>query len=208
MSVASSTVIIPIEEGGRGGSGWLNTYTGRKFFPLDPDRDQIDIRDIAHALAAKNRYAGMTASPFSVAQHSVILSRLVSRENSLWALLHDASEAYLPDVPRPLKRLPIMAPYREAEERLMRAIADRFGLSWPEPSEVKELDGRMIPTEAAQVFSRRHPEWHNRVDPIPGVVIRCQRPEVAERSFLVRFKRLTGESLPILRKWNQRRTPR
>lgn len=192
------------EEGGRGGSGWINTYTGRKFYPLDPDPDQIDIRDIAHALAAVPRYAGMTASPLSVAQHSVILSHLVSPENALWALLHDASEAYLGDVPRPLKRLPAMAAYRDAEMRLMAAVASHFGLPLPEPAEVKKLDGRMIPTEAAQVFTRRHPDWHNRVDPIPGVVIRCQRPPIAERLFLKRFEVIRGKEIERIRAWKKR----
>lgn len=193
--VKAAAAAIPPEEGGRGGSAWLQCFTGRRFYPLDPDPAEIDIRDIAHALAAKARYAGMTDEPFSVAQHSVLVSRAVPKEHRLIALMHDASEAYLPDVPRPLKRLPIMAAYREAEDRLMRAIAARFGFAWPEPPEVKAIDDRMIPTEARQLFRRRHPSWRDHAEPLPFRIY-PQSARDAESSFLVEFEHLTGEIVP------------
>lgn len=190
--------IIPPEQGGRGGSGWINTFTGKRFHPLDPDPELIDIRDIAHGLAAKARYAGHTREPYNVAQHSVIVSlHVLDRDQSLWGLLHDASEAYLPDVPKPLKILPAMAAYREAEARLMLAVCQRFGLDPEEPAIVKEIDRRMLPTEASQLFDRRHPAWRDRVEPLP-IMIDVWSASDAERWFLERYEFLTGTVLLTL----------
>lgn len=71
---------------------WMQTYTGRRFWPLDPVAGDIEIMDIAHALSNQCRYAGHTRFHYSVAQHSVQVSENVAPEHALWGLLHDAPD--------------------------------------------------------------------------------------------------------------------
>jgi 5'-deoxynucleotidase YfbR-like HD superfamily hydrolase len=108
--------------------GWLQTFTGGEIWPIDPRPEEINIVDIAQALSQQCRYAGHTTRFYSVAEHSVYISREVPAELALWGLLHDASEAYLVDIPRPLK--PYMPVYKHWERELMQVIAAKFGLSW------------------------------------------------------------------------------
>src|SRR5690606_29748913 len=102
--------LVPTRKG-----DWMQTFTGRRFWPLDPRPDEICIEDIAHALSMQCRYAGHCLSFYSVAEHSVLLSQHVAEPFRRWALLHDASEAYLVDVPRPIKG--DLSNYRAVEAR-------------------------------------------------------------------------------------------
>jgi hypothetical protein len=99
-------------------------------------------------LAHQCRFGGHASKLYSVAEHSVHVSQLCQAEHALWGLLHDASEAYLIDLPRPLKLLPEFAAYREAERRLQRAVAVRFGLPPDQPASVTEADDTMLWIEA------------------------------------------------------------
>src|ERR1039457_6405429 len=117
--------------------GFIGTFSGLRFWPLAPNPDDILIADIAHALAHQCRFGGHAWKFYSVAKHSVHVSQLCPPEHALWGLLHDASEAYLVDLPRPLKLLPEFAPYREAERRSQRAVAVRFGLPEEQPASVR-----------------------------------------------------------------------
>src|SRR5438128_12538670 len=81
---------------------WMQTYTGRAFYPLDPRLDDICIEDIAHALSMLCRYGGQCQEFYSVAEHSVLMSYAVNPQHALWALLHDATESYMGDLIRPL----------------------------------------------------------------------------------------------------------
>ena len=85
---------------------WIQVYSGKSFSPLSPTIEDIEIEDIAHALSLQCRYAGHCLYHYSIAQHSVLVSRYVSQENKLWGLLLDASEAYPMDVPMPIKQHP------------------------------------------------------------------------------------------------------
>ena len=113
---------------------YLQTVSGRWVNPFDPDPEQLDAGDIARALANQCRFGGHSRAFYSVAQHSVIVSRLVEErggdaEDVFAALMHDASEAYLGDMPHPLKhRSPLGAAFKAAEEHLERAIRDRFAI--------------------------------------------------------------------------------
>jgi hypothetical protein len=138
-------------------SDWIMTASGRQFWPLTPRLDDIVIEDIAHHLAALPRFNGATRRPYSVAQHSVLVSRrmeILASDARHWAtvglygLLHDGSEAYLLDVPRPLKHLPAFAPYRAAEKHLQGLVYQRFGLDPAgEPADLALVDLRMLRTE-------------------------------------------------------------
>ena len=114
------------------------TRSGRMLDLLNPDPSQINLQDISHALSRVCRYAGNTEPLYTVAQHSLLVSAFCSQENKLWGLLHDAAEAYLGDVPKPVKDL--CPDYRAIEARIERAVADYFGLPYPIPVEVMRVD--------------------------------------------------------------------
>lgn len=129
-------------------ANWVMTSSGRAMDPFAPDPAQITIDDIAHHLSHVCRFAGAVSTHYSVAQHAV----LVAREMPLYtrfALLHDAAEYVLGDVPRPLKRHPSFATYREVEAHLQAVIYRKFGIV-PEPDGIVSLahvDHRMLRTE-------------------------------------------------------------
>lgn len=129
----------------------IRTFTGKTVNPLDLSEDDIDIRDIAHALALCNRFAGHTRVPYSVAQHSVYTAVLCP-EYPLTALLHDASEAYLGDVTKWVKQSPVMLHYREVEERIQKTINKKFGCLLELPPEVIEADKISVRVEAYRGF--------------------------------------------------------
>lgn len=169
---------------------WMQTFTGKVFWPMDPVVEDIDITDIAHALANACRYAGHTLRFYSVAEHSVLMSRaLLAPEHRRWALLHDASEAYLVDVPRPVK--PFLAGYREAEAGLMAAVAARFGLGGTMPDVVKDFDNRILIDERAQAMTFCRRDWNLEGEPL-GVTLRFWSPAEAEREFMIAFRELFG----------------
>lgn len=105
---------------------YFPTYSGCRVDVLHPDPSQIKFRDIAHALSQICRYAGHTVRMYSVAEHCVRLVQSVSLEAKRMALIHDASEAYLQDVPRPIKRLEVMKPYLCAEIKLSDVIFEKY----------------------------------------------------------------------------------
>lgn len=141
---------------------WIQTFTGKIFYPLDPRVEEIDIRDIAHSLSLQCRFAGHIREFYSVAEHSVRVARECPPEDQLWALLHDASEAYLVDLPRPIKRFCEMGRlYREAEDRLMHCICERFSLPLEQPPSVKRLDTVLLVTEKRDLMSAEPKPWED-----------------------------------------------
>ena len=127
---------------------------------MNPDPATLAIEDIAHALSHVNRYTGHTFRPYSVARHSITVAELVrvrgcSREAQLWALLHDATEAYLNDIAAPVKQSPIFAGYRAAEKHLERVIQERFMGFQPSTlmaEAVKRADWDMLLAERERVL--------------------------------------------------------
>lgn len=185
---------------------WFITYTGKRFYPFNPDPEAIFIEDIAHALSSQCRYAGHTKKFYSVAQHSVLVSRycdpLVNSfhketENAVWGLLHDASEAYITDLPRPIKHAPGMEKFRDAEKKIELAIAERFSLPLPIPRCVEIADKRLVLTELRDMHNWDF--WAPRVQqiveefgqPYPDLKIESWSPEKAEVLFLTRWGGLT-----------------
>lgn len=172
---------------------WMQTFRGRAFWPMDPRADEVHIDDIAHSLAMQCRYAGHTRWHYSVAQHSYYVSHLVPAEHALWGLLHDAAEAYLVDLPRPVKRSPgIGSHYVEAERRVMDAICDRFGLPREEPPEVKVADDRVLLAEKRDLMAPAPMPWRETgLRPMP-VPIERLAPDQACAMFRDRFRELTA----------------
>lgn len=132
--------------------GYIRTFTGKHINPLDPDPELIDPLDIAHSLALVNRFTGHTRAPMSVAQHSCLVHDYVGESYRLEALLHDASEAYLSDLARPVKSQEEMNFYRVAEFKLMEAISEKFDFIFPLPETVKEADNVLLHTEIRDFF--------------------------------------------------------
>jgi hypothetical protein len=106
--------------------GKIYTYTGKLINPMDPDPKAICIEDIAHALSNICRWTGHSRWFYSVAQHSVHVASYVTAKNKLWALLHDATEAYLCDIATPVKEAAGMEAYREAEKTMMWIIKKKI----------------------------------------------------------------------------------
>lgn len=169
---------------------WIQTFTGRQFWPLSPHVDDIVIEDIAHALSNKCRYGGHTRRFYSVAEHSVLVARRASPEHRLTALLHDASEAYLADVPRPVK--PFLTGYAALEQTLDEVIAERFGLTYPWPHEVHELDCRILIDERDALMAPCPVDWNLPYAPL-GLKPFTWPPEYAERQFMAAFNLYTAE---------------
>ena len=129
---------------------YITTYTGKHFDPVTPDKNLIDIRDIAHALSLICRGNGHVKTFFSVGQHCVnaakeAILRGYSDRVILACLIHDAGEAYLSDVPRPVK--PSMPEYNQLEDRLLNMIYEKFlgsPLTEEEQRLVKSVDNDLL----------------------------------------------------------------
>lgn len=178
-------------------TSWIETYTGKKFYLLAPTLESIDIEDIAHALSQQCRFTGHTKKFYSVAEHSVHVSLLcgLERRDCLSGLLHDASEAYIADLSRPVKyETPVGEPYFVVENRIMSAIAERYGFDWPMPKVVKIADEIMLHTEKDQLMTSL--SWDgmwgepqildSSMTPLVGYA-----PQAIEKIFLARFDELT-----------------
>ncbi len=170
---------------------WIQTYSGRRFNPLNPNSEAIVIQDIAHALSMQCRFSGHCHQFYSVAQHSVLVSHICGFDHALWGLLHDASEAYLVDMPRPLKRSGKLDAFIEFERKVQKAVCKRFDLPEKEPPDVKRADTILLATEARDLMSPLHPDWRQPVEPLP-FKIEPWTPEQAKENFLKRFNELTS----------------
>lgn len=173
---------------------WIQTYTGRAVYPMDMRPEDICIEDIAHALSMQCRYSGHCLRFYSVAEHSVLIARWlrqVSDAVALEGLLHDATEAYLADVPRPIK--PFLVGYKEAEARAAEAIAQAFDLSMAgHPDIVHEADNRILHDERIQNMATSERGW-SLTGVRLGVTLQFWSPERAKAEFLALFEELYGE---------------
>ena len=160
----------------------MQTFTGRQFWPLEPDPGDVCIEDIAHHLSMICRFGGASWRFYSVAEHSV----LVSYKAGLNGLLHDAAEAYIGDMIRPLKRsVPVWEWYHPVEDRIMDVIYEALGLETPGAPELNRIhvaDDRVLATER---LSLHHP-GHRWLLPEPYADIKIKKwgPQRAEKEFL------------------------
>jgi len=176
---------------------WIQTYTGKKFYIEDPKPEDIDIRDIAHALSLTCRFRGHCNSFYSVAEHSVrIVNQVYPKahrfsEGNMWlrgkfALLHDAAEAYMADIPKPVKM--ILPEYSKLEKALLDKIFAKFGLdryeNKAEWDSVMLADVKMLATEKNSIMSPEPDDWKLTEEPYNDVIIPLSTPQDAERVFL------------------------
>lgn len=171
---------------------WIQTFTGRRFWPLNPKPEHVFIEDIAHQISQKVRYTGACEWLYSVGQHSILMAREAPQHMKLRALMHDASEAYLPDVARPIKD--DLPGFREIENRVLNAIFRRFDIPNDPGGIVKTLDNRILVDEKMQVMKDTGLNWVQILGCEPlGVAIKRWEPEYTERLFLKMFYELKGD---------------
>jgi hypothetical protein len=153
------------------------TNSGTMLNAINPNPDDLLIEDIAHALSMQCRFAGHTDEFYSIAQHSIICSMFAPPGLELEALLHDASEAYIQDITRPLKNK--LKGYKAIESKLMKAIAKKFGFNWPLLPGIKDIDNEVLKIEFdCFILSKKK-------------TIKAMTPRMAKKTFLQIFHKLS-----------------
>jgi len=179
---------------GRNRGPWIQTRSGVAFYPLSPRAEDVRMADVGHALGMICRFQGHTRAFYSVAEHCAVMSGMVPDELALHALLHDAAEAYVCDVSRPLKA--VLPALRDIEEGVLARIYEHVGVKLPTKGEWAELakaDLRMLRTECEQVMGRAPLPWDSCEDVEPYVrTLGCWGPETASQVWLERFVELRG----------------
>jgi 5'-deoxynucleotidase YfbR-like HD superfamily hydrolase len=175
------------------------------FFNYDsPETHDYDIEAIAQSLSKICRFNGHNDGDahYSVAEHSVLVSRTVPPEYALEGLLHDASEAFTGDIQKPLKeKLPC---FKKIEDRVEKAVATFFNLRYPFPSEIKQADKAVYQAERQQIATAVHDSIWNKGVPPANVKIRCLSPKRAKREFLERFEELRNAQERIVGEGSQK----
>lgn len=165
------------------------TYTGKYFDFFEVSPESICIEDIAHALANTCRFGGHVQEFYSVAQHSVLVSKTVPVEDAKWGLMHDAAEAYLVDVPSPLKAL--LPDYKNMENHVEEKVLEVFGLVGTKPSSVKRADLILLATEQRDLMAKHDDVWGSilGLTPLKETIVPLS-PKLAEQQFLRRFEEI------------------
>lgn len=170
---------------------WMETYTGAQYYPADPRVEDVRLLDIAHHLSMECRFCGACHRFYSVAEHCVHVSRVVPKDYALVGLLHDAPEAYIKDIHRPLKVS--LGNYKDLERLNWAVIAERFRLPAKIPAEVHYADNAVLMAERAQLMAPTGRAWNIPVTPA-DITVQAWSPELAKREFLWRYVELTGEA--------------
>jgi hypothetical protein len=156
----------------------IRTISGQYVNVFEPNPDTLLISDIAHALSHQCRFGGHLPRFYSVAQHSLLCYLIAKEEEKFDALMHDASEAYLLDMPKPIKlELP---DYNIIEDNLMKILAKKFNFNYPKSPEVERVDIHLLKWE-----------WEVIMLELPNSVygpIDCMTPLEAKTEFLRTFE--------------------
>ena len=168
---------------------FIQTYTGKKFYPFSPRVEDINIEDIAHALSMNCRFNGHVNSFYSVAQHSVLVSKTCEEQFAFTGLMHDSAEAYISDIARPLKRMESFTFYKELEDNILKVIFKKYNVEVVN-DHIKYVDSRMTLTEGRDLMpdisywpmSKKYGTYDFEVVPVGW--------KLAKTMFLKRFKEL------------------
>jgi uncharacterized protein len=202
---------------------WVETRTGISFHPFDPKPEEVDIRDIAHSLSMLCRFNGHCSEFYSVAEHSIRVVDLLAAQDIhtpaglLRGLLHDAGEAYVSDIPRPIKKN--VSTFRVIEKNICSVIFERFYISSKEiyfdylsqaphllftngegvltsidiDDYIKQADNILLATEARDLDMNREDNWYlENNNPLPQVIVPLSQTE-AKRLFLRKFYELASK---------------
>lgn len=163
--------------------------SGGGYFDFDAPAFGLDVVDVvAHALSNLCRFTGHTRRFYSVAEHSVHVSRIVPEHLAFAGLMHDAAEAFVGDVAKPLKMM--LPDFAVIEKRVEDALFRHLGLPLPLPPEVKAADRAMLAVEQAQAMSNADVWHHTHGAVAPPVQLQFWRPTVAAVEFLARYREL------------------
>lgn len=176
-------------------TSYVSTFSGNRFYPLEPRIDRVAIEDIAHGLAYQCRFNGQTCEFYSVAQHSLVVASLVPARLRLAALLHDAAEAYLGDMVKPLKVL--LPEFGAIEEKVTRIIADTFGVDFSDYGPIKKADLVALATEKRDLMPHSVERWAylDGIQALPDAIVPMS-PTNAKEAFLLEFNRLSLRARP------------
>lgn len=176
---------------------YIVTYSGKRIYFNDLDKNVYDIEDIAHALSQNNRFNGHTSRPYNVAQHSVLVQSILkekgfSKEKQLKALLHDASEAYMTDLPSPFKKQPMFKSFVELENVLQNKLYEVFGCEKGEDHDIKSADLVMLFTEKRDLMGDPDWGWGNEIERLPQTLIPWNHT-LSKKVFLSVFNNLKND---------------
>lgn len=182
---------------------FVETRSGQRVSVVNPQPEQFDIKDIAYALSNTCRFNGHCAGFYSVAEHSVAVALRLPANLRLAGLLHDATEAYLGDIPSPIKQF--LPDYQEMEDKFASALAEKFDLTdnfdmW---KEIKQADIDALFTEAHFLIPSQGKDWayfqgptkyevNHRLKPV------CLPPAEAFKLFLGMYYDTTEEASRIV----------
>lgn len=174
-------------------ASWIQTYTGKMFFPLDPKPEHVDLLDIGHSLAMQCRFGGSCQRFYSVAEHSLNVAAAAFDDYDdlnlyIHALLHDAGEAYLHDIPSPIKQHMLVGgcSFKDREKSILDAIYQSLGLPQPTEKEkriIHQCDLEMLATEAKQLLTPPPAPWVEMPEP-RDMVLKGYPPFVARYHFM------------------------
>lgn len=167
---------------------YIQSYSGTTVDFLNPKENQILLEDIAHALSLLCRFGGHCSEFYSVADHSIRCSEKAPDGFKFEALMHDATEAFLVDVPRPIKQ--VLPGYRDIEAGLDVVIRKKFGLPEKMSKEVHHVDGAMLSTEKRDLMKPSDRPWSSLPDPYEEKIV-PRTPEQSYKDFIDRFNELT-----------------
>lgn len=175
--------------------GWMELHSGTQFRFKAPTVDMIHFEDIAASIGKMCRYAGHVHTFYSVAEHCCLLMRYardnmpsVTQRELLTLLMHDATEAYMTDIPRPIKHT--LPQFKAFEHVIEAVIAERFNLITPHPTFVKMLDTRILRDERAQAMNPSENDWGtDKLEPL-GVKLCLWTPAEAIDNFTGDFQEL------------------
>lgn len=168
---------------------WIQTFTGKRLDLSPPNPDQINIEDIAHGLSMLCRFNGQCTKFYSVAEHSVHVSHEIVPELALVGLLHDAAEAYLGDVPSPLKGQ--LSQFKTFEKQMEKAVGEKFEIDYElfVSKELKRADVQLLTDEKAILMVDAPEPWPLGAPEVKDTGrIKCWGPEEAKAQFLERFR--------------------
>lgn len=191
--------VSTLSSDGRINDGFIRTFTGLKFYHLNPQPDAMCIEDIAHSLSHTCRFVGMCREFYSVAQHSVLCSWIVPPEHAQWALQHENEESWYGDWASPMKFLPGFDGARAMAKQAQAVSMVKFGLPATEPAAVKAADMLLLVTEQRDLMPHSDSSFPG-ITPLPYKIVpwSCRK---AERVFLLRFAELTGVELRWFERW-------
>jgi len=188
---------------------WIETFTGKRVNPMHLDKELIDIVDIAHSLSLQCRFVGHCLTFYSIAEHSILVADLLrkmltenaddvdigaeaTRKTCLAALLHDATEAYLGDLSRPVKHHSAFKFFVEIEQQILGKIMLKYRCTGADWELIKKADNMMLATEAEHLMADSGKGWYLPEPPLPRR-LRLLAPEDVEPMFLLRFEKYGGK---------------